>query len=258
MTPDDQLERTQWDLFWAPTTTRIVDRPELRFCYDPSGRTELNTVVRTRASADRLPALIDEVLPLQGPASTWLVVETVDVVPLETALARAGYHDDFAARAYTRAVTHDPVRPPRRGLRVERITDRQTLRDAIWVSQRAFGRTPEEPSDERLTQEVAVCAPPDSRVRRFVVYDGDEPICTGGLNVFAELGFGFLWAGGTAPEARGRGAYTALVDARAAEAARSGLSRIGLYARLATSAPIVAKQGFEAGSRMFYWRRPGR
>ena len=85
-----------------------------------------------------------------------------------------------------------------------------------------------------------------------------EALAAGGLTVFAAQRFGFLWAGGTAPEARRRGAYAALVAARVAAARALGLTHVGLYARVDTSAPIAEANGFRRGGPMTYWERPPR
>lgn len=38
MTPDDALERTQWDPFWIPDDCVCVDRPELGYLHSPRDR----------------------------------------------------------------------------------------------------------------------------------------------------------------------------------------------------------------------------
>ena len=58
------------------------------------------------------------------------------------------------------------------------------------------------------------------------------------------------------PGARGRGAYRALLQARVLEARRLGLGAVGLYARVATSWPIVSRLGFETLGTMVNWDRP--
>ena len=62
-----------------------------------------------------------------------------------------------------------------------------------------------------------------------------RPVSGGGLNLYPDLGFGFLWAGGTVPDGRGRGAYRALLGARVQAARDAGLRAVGLYARVNTS-----------------------
>ncbi|MGB5545708.1 MAG: hypothetical protein WBM74_03980 [Polyangiales bacterium] len=43
---DQLMERTQWDLFFVPPDTRIVDRPELLYCATPRDIKHLNAVAR--------------------------------------------------------------------------------------------------------------------------------------------------------------------------------------------------------------------
>ena len=108
------------------------------------------------------------------------------------------------------------------------------------------------------TWDLARCTEPGARVHRCVAYDEitGQPLASGGMSLFPELGFGLLWAGGTVPEARGRGAYSAVVAARVACARELGFSMEGLYARVGSSAPIVAHQGFSRSGRMVCWERP--
>ena len=74
-----------------------------------------------------------------------------------------------------------------------------------------------------------------------------------GINIYPDLRFGFLWGGGTVPEARGRGAYSAVVARRMDHAKQIGLDLAGVYARIDTSSPIVARQGLERFGSMTYW-----
>jgi N-acetylglutamate synthase-like GNAT family acetyltransferase len=82
------------------------------------------------------------------------------------------------------------------------------------------------------------------------------PVATGGMTVFGDLGFGYLWSGCTLLQTRGRGAYSAVLAARIERARELGLCHVGLYAITDTSAPIVARQGFKRVGTMTYWERP--
>lgn len=252
-----RLEKTQWDLFWIPPEAGVIDRPELMVIHCRAPKSYLNTVVRTRARPEALPGLIAEVARVHGhTTSKWLVADTVDTGPLEAALRAAGYrpgdhHEARVARVDRFAPRRaDPV------LVARPVDSLARLRDCIAVADAAFGRSAPY-TDAALADELARCIDPAGRVHRFVVYDRDDsPVCSGGLNVYPRLGIGFLWAGGTVPSARGRGAYSALVAARLARAAELGLEYVGLYAKTDTSSPIVARQGFERCGEMTYWERP--
>lgn len=257
MTPDEVLERTQWDFFWVTPDATVVDRPEIAYVSCVRDVQYLNTVTRTRATTAQLPALMAEVGEAHaGVRSRWLVCPTPGRSALEGALATAGWHPEWELDAYTIHV--DRYRPrPAAGLQVMKVASRADLLRWFDVSDRAFEEE-RVPSDEEVQLELLRCTRPGARVSRYVVSDlhTGEPICAAGMNLYPDLQFGFLWAGGTVPEARGRGAYSAVVAARIAHARDLGFERVGLYARTSTSAPIVAKQGFEAGGRMVYWGRP--
>ena len=78
------------------------------------------------------------------------------------------------------------------------------------------------------------------------------------MTCFDALDFAFIWAGGVREAFRGQGAYTALLRARMDVARARGIGLVGLYARDATSGPIVAAHGFARHGRYIQWDRPGR
>jgi len=132
----------------------------------------------------------------------------------------------------------------------------QSLRDCTGVIGRAF------PGGRAFTQmelehDLRNCTGPNARVQRFVAYDdkSGRPLSSGGMTLYPALGFGLLWAGGTIPEARGRGAYAAILGARIKRARELGFDYVGLYAMVNTSAPIVLRHGFRAYGSMTYWER---
>ncbi len=253
MTPHDRLERTTWELFWLPPHARIIQRPELLAIGADRDVGYLNCVYRTRADPAALPALIGEVKTFHGTReSRWSVTDTVATEPLIAALERSGYVRGNTHDARIIAVDRFVARSDE--AEVRRVTDAQTLRDCWHAMDVSFGNTPSH-SDEDLALELSQCAAPDARIQRYVVYLDGEPVCSAGLNVYPELSIGFLWAGGTVPHARGRGAYSAVVAARVARAKALGLRFVGLYARAESSSPIVAKQGFEPHGSMTYFTR---
>ncbi len=251
---DDVLEQTQWDTFWLPDDAAVVEREEVLYLTSPRDEGYLNVVLRVRADAPRVPALVSEVDHAhRAVSSRWMLAGRSRHPALPEALTAAGYAVEHEHFAYTIDVARYEPRPtPSLVARpVETLDD---LRDCQNVTSLAFDR-PRLTDDALDAQELSMCTGPGARVRRFVVRDAvtDKPLTSGGMNVYPELRFGFLWAGGTVPEGRHRGAYTALVAARVAEARALGLSHVGLYARVETSAPIVEAQGFTRGGPMTYW-----
>jgi hypothetical protein len=255
---DDTLAATQADLFWLPRDARVIERPELLYLAAPRDAGYLNVALRIDPASARLPALVAEVAAAHAPfASRFMLAARSRGPSVERALEEAGYAREHEHFGY--AVRVEAFRPrPSPGVVVRRVARMEELRDALDVAARAFGRA--DTSDAAtLDAELAACTRPGGRVHRFVAYDaeGGGPLASAGLNAHPALRFGFLWAGGTVPEARGRGAYSALVAARVAAARALGLEAVGLYARVGASAPIVEKQGFERHGPMTYWLRPG-
>ena len=254
MTVNERLERSQWDTFWCPADVTVVDRPELLYLTCPRNGPYLNFVPRTRASAERLPALIAEVQAAHAHATSyWMVPDTFDTRALMKALAEAGYQPGDQHRAV--ALRVDEYRPRQTdSVRVREVNTMERLRDSIAVAERAFDYQLEH-SVAELQDQLRRCTGEGPRTRRFVAYDAHgRAIAAGGMNLFPSLDMGFLWGGGTVPDARGQGAYSALVAARVACARALGIGYLGLYAREETSAPIVARQGFEAHGHMTVWR----
>ncbi|NOY25419.1 MAG: hypothetical protein GXP62_06055 [Oligoflexia bacterium] len=253
---DQTLSLTQQDFFWVPDDVEIVDRPELLAISCPRDLVGLNYVTRTRGDARTLPRLVDEVRKLHsGRRSRWVVCPLEPVAALERTLAAAGYTINCEHHGYSilasRCAAHGG-----QGVVARPVVDRRGLLDWMDVSQQAFG-TVRASTQAELDQYLAACTGPKARVFRVVSYDAgtDEPLSAGGLTLFPKLSMGFLWAGGTIPEGRGRGAYGAVIAARAAHAVAHGCDRIGLYARDDSSAPIVAGLGFQRHGRMAFWDR---
>ena len=255
--PGDLLERSQWDLFWVPADVQVVDRPEVLFMSCPRDVQILNTVTRTRAEEALLPALVQEVCAAhKGVRSRWLVRDQAVADPLRRALEKAGYAP--ASKMFEMAIGTGAYRErPSTSAQtiVKPVVDMATVQDCVAVIDSAFGGR--RFTEEELAADLDRCTGQGARVRRFVAYDqrSSQPISSGGMTLFPGLSFGLFWGGGTVPDARGQGAYSAVIAARMAEAIRLGLTYVGLYAIDGMSAPIVSKQGFQAYGMMTYWER---
>ena len=68
-------------------------------------------------------------------------------------------------------------------------------------------------------------------------------VSTGGCTVAD--GFVRLWGAATLPDARGRGAYRAVLAGRLRLGAEMGATTALVKGRISTSAPILARAGFE-------------
>ncbi len=250
---DEIMERSQWDLFFVPPETRVVDRPELLYTVTARDIPHLNCVSRTRLDDGNRDAAVEEVSRAHASVtSEWLVQEWLGDDAVGPVLARHGYEPKDEHRAYALR-TDASLRAPA-AYEIRRVETLKALEDGERVFGRAFDNR-EAITDENRAQRLEQCASPDGRVHRFVVYDAGEPISYGAMTLFHALGFAVLWRGGTVPEARGRGAYRALLKERMRFAKQKGIAMVGLYAKLDTSAPIVDALGFEAHGRMTFWNR---
>lgn len=81
-----------------------------------------------------------------------------------------------------------------------------------------------------------------SGVRVLARLDG-EAVSTGGCTLVG--GFSRLWGAATLEHARGRGAYRAVLSERLTQSAERGAITALVKGRVATSAPILARAGFE-------------
>ena len=259
MNIDEVLEQAQTDLFWLADDVRVVDRPEILYLSCDRPQDYLNVVLRFTAEDARIPALVAETDEAHATvASKWTLSRGNRRAGVERALLAGGYAPSQELSAY--AIGVDAYRPRATpDVAVRAVTDIGALRQWVDVGARAFNRSGDT-NEERLAAELARSNAPDARVHRFIAYDRitDAPLCAAGLSVFPSLRFGLLWAGGTVPEGRGRGAYSAVVAARLERARLLGIAAVGLYARVDTSAPIVAQQGFERHGAVTHWMRPAR
>jgi len=253
---DEILEKTQYDTFWVSKDGHIVDRPELMYIHSKRDIQYLNTVLRVRGGEQELPVLIKEVENAhKGVRSRWLLSPNNQSQILENLLEEAGYTPGYTHHGYVMPVElyQSKTNPAYEARRVQTF---QEIADFEEVTLSAFPHA-SKLSKEELERELLACTKKNARVIRHVVYDKEtgKPISSGGLNIYPELEFGFLWAGATAPEYRGKRAYSTLMAQRFVFAKEMDLRALGLYAREGTSAPIVEAQGFLKCGKMLQWER---
>ncbi len=254
MSVDEIIEAAMADYFWAPDGVTVVDRPEITYSYADRPEVFFNSVVRVRPELADPEALVTEVVQAHaGRQSRWSLNPMSDSEAMRSALRDAGYVEGHHHHAYVIA-PEDYDRTPPNDVDVRRVATAAELRTLYDVREEVFGGE-SVLSDEDIARELSDCTGPSARVARFVAYRDGEPAGTGGLTLFDDLDFGFIWAGGVREAHRGRGVYTALLRARLDVAAERGIALVGLYARVDTSAPIVAAHGFERHGRMVWWDR---
>lgn len=252
MTIDDVLEQALWDFFWIPTDCHFVDRPELLYGVCPRDNPSINVVTRIR-SEDPAPLLDEVVAAHAGRTSRVHVNPGNDSPKLRQALTDRGYLCGPQFFAFSKPV--DAIPTIKSTVEVRSV---QTLEDLrLWFDACAAGfgsRIERAPHEDAY--DLARCTGPDARTHRVVALLDGAPVGAGGMSTHPRLKFAFLWAGAVAPEARGRGIYSAILAARAEHARTLGITDVGLYAKHDTSAPIVRAKGFEQAGPMVYFERP--
>lgn len=183
---------------------------------------------------------------LAGPLE-WKVYSHDAPSNLERRLADAGFQDpgkETFLVAEAARIAEGPELP--RGIVIRRVDDDAGLLDFAAAQAAAF---PEGDRDhlEDLRQRLRY-----SILILYVAYADGLPVASSRLELPPDRPFAGLWAGGVAPEMRGRGLYRAMVAVRAAEARRHGAAYLTVDA-LETSRLILQRLGFEPLATMTGW-----
>ena len=246
----ERMEAAQAQTWWLPETVTIHEGPD-HCCYQHSGE---YSIVRFSPAESQVEERLGEILQRIGrvPARMTFFPHRHSA-RVRSALLAAGFRP--GRRYEARAIEVAEYSEKRvSGIQVVTVDGIEDMRRVYGLRSEVFGGRPEE-SDETLQKFVEDATGPDARVRQFLAVDAHtgEALCQAGMSLYPELGLAFLFAGGTAEQQRGRGAYTALVAAWIAFARSRGIEHVGLFAREDTSAPIVTRHGFAYFGEMFDW-----
>lgn len=242
---------------WYPTDATTLETDRLLLVRWPDYYQAPPTAVRVAPDAP-----VDDTLDVVAEhARAWgadrvLVWVKLDApAGLEDALRARGGVLDETVDVFALDLTDGAGRPDLAvpdDLEVRWQVDEATTRDALQVGVEAF----EEgslPPPERL-HELAAEAAADLEAGRgatAIAYDGARPVAAGGLSLVD--GVARLWGGGVVPDARGRGAYRAVLDARLEHAVARGATTALVKGRVETSGPILRRAGFEVFGQERSW-----
>jgi GNAT superfamily N-acetyltransferase len=200
--------------------------------------------------AERAEAIVAREAAFFGPRPAeleWKLYSHDRPPGLEAALAAAGFEPQEPETLLVFDLADTAIdAPAANGAEVRHVRDAQGVADYAIASGRAFGR------DETERAQRFLARLGDEEQCLYVAYDNGEPIAAGHLEFNGDRPFAGLWGGGTVPERRGRGAYRALVAARAAEAHRRGVRYLTVDAR-ETSRPILERLGFQPLATVRGW-----
>lgn len=207
------------------------------------------TVQRVRLEADGVVPAVEEIRSLlraRGHAGAeWELGESCTPPNLVDRLAAHGIvpdEDEPVAIGMVLSAKSEMHEPP--GTSARRVTSVDELVLARRIQHEAFGGQADEVGFEQAEADFATEGSDGSTFLAFV--DG-EPVAAGYAS-YTPLGL-LLFGGATLPSARGRGAYRALVAARAREAAARGTPVLVTHAGQ-MSRPILEQLGFRPVARV--------
>jgi len=221
---DERIVNDRWVL-WMGRSDEPGWNVAQRFRLAPDGvdgaRAEIHAALRERGRT----------------ACTWEVGSHATPPDLVERLLALGLVDDADPHVAGMALTGPPRQAPPADVEVRRVETEGDALAAARIAAVAFGMA--EPAPAPLD--------PSGRAVRYLAYVDGEPAGQATV-VFTEHG-GTLYGGATLPEARGRGAYRALVAARWDEAvARETPVLVTQAGRM--SRPILARLGFREVCRI--------
>lgn len=133
--------------------------------------------------------------------------------------------------------------------------DAQTVREGAEVVREAFGEGAT-PGDDQipLLAERNAADLAAGRGSSLVAYLGGRAVGSAGVTVAGPTAR--LWSGAVLPEARGRGVYRAMLEARVRYAAQHGATMALVKGKVDTSGPILRRAGFAVFGQERTYRLP--
>ncbi|TWE12815.1 hypothetical protein [Rudaeicoccus suwonensis] len=210
------------------------------------------TPLATGLAQDELPTLIARVrsaaIERSKSSMEWWISPSTAPDGFGDALLTAGASLDETCDIYAFDMSERlPDVGPVDGIETVLVTDETALDDYELVGNAVWGAPPAK--DERRAHQLAELAKPDAEQTgwRVVAYADGRPVANGGLEVVD--GVARLWGAATLEDARGRGAYRAVLLRRLQVGRDHGATLALVHARIGTSGPIVRRCGFTSYGR---------
>jgi GNAT superfamily N-acetyltransferase len=172
---------------------------------------------------------------------TWEVAGSATPADLRERLLALGCVPDREPYAVGMVLRRPPEWPDSPGVVARRIETAAELRRSVEIAAVAF-ETPDDERDQLLATVDDRLAEQGLRGATYLAWVDGEPVARA-YAAYTEHGL-ILFGGATLPDARGRGAYRALVRARWEDAVARGTPALVTHAG-AMSRPILRRLGFE-------------
>jgi GNAT superfamily N-acetyltransferase len=255
--PPADVLRAAADWTWVPDGAEVVTG-DVRVVRYPEWFSA--GVLATQVDSARSPAeLVDEVVERTRAWGSrrlgwWVTAGDRPVVEDELRRRGAVHEDTVAVLALPLDGAPDHVAPSLAvpdGVTAELVRTAAQLREVDAVNVPVWGQQPLTP--ERLDADLAELRRglADGTGFRVLARLDGRAVATGGVTLadppagWPQLGrVARLWGAATLPDARGRGAYRAVLAARLARARSLGASVALVQGRTGTSAPVLTRAGF--------------
>ena len=238
----DDVVRAVDDWLWVPEDGQRFDSPDGVLVLWPSWFEHPASLVRFHPQGDPATALEGFTAQARDLGAdrlqVWVTLGADDGLDRVVQDAGGVHEETLAVLALDLAQPRPTFAPAEVELRRD-SEDHATHRDYYRLNAEVFGGTV--PSDEDLAASLARQVPDQWSV---IAYDDGRPVGSGGITIAGDVGR--LWGGCVVEDARGRGVYRAVLEARLRAAADAGCTMALVKGNTATSGPILARAGFTA------------
>ena len=233
----------------GPGNERVVD-PRFVIAFSPGSGPHSTVVQRLRLASpfvDETVAEIRALVAARGRAVChWELADSATPPDLVDRLIALGCAYDADEPLAIGMVLTDPPDDNVPGVTARHVETLAEFEEAVRIAHEAFGM-PGAATEESLANAAAAFESEGHGWRTYLAYVDGRPVARATAG-FTEHGV-LLFGGSTRPDARGRGAYRALVRARWDDAVAAGTPVLVTHAG-AMSRPILARLGFREVSRI--------
>jgi GNAT superfamily N-acetyltransferase len=224
------------------------------FCVMFGPMPQMNMVQRLRLSEENVETALASVRALANernrPFATWWIGDSATPADLDQRLLGLGLQPSELPVAEPRYAALALVRPPAGpagDIAARRVESFEEFAEATDIAQDVFGHTEEQRAGWREALPLLWELEQQDVTATYLAYVDGEPIASANA-VFAEAAV-MLLGGATKPQARGRGCYRALVQARWEDGIRRGTPALVVQAG-EMSRPILERLGFQPVSEL--------